>query len=278
MVWEWGLLTVGCLCVALALNWFLVPHKIAAGGVSGFAVVVYHTLGIPVGATTLAVNIPLFLAALRVLGAQFGAKTIIASVLMALLIDVTAPYTGALTADTALAAIYGGALSGVGLGLVFRAGGSTGGTDIVAYLLHAWLHLGRGRMLLVADGFVILLAAIFFNAELALYGLLGAFLTSRTLDLLLEGRAYAKAAFIISDHAEEIAQMILTEMDRGVTALDGEGMYTRKRRRILFVIVARNEIVRLERGVARIDPKAFVVVTAVNEVLGEGFVAREQMP
>src|SRR5690606_35252448 len=129
-----------CLCVALALNWFLVSHKIAAGGVSGFAVVVYHTLGIPVGATTLAVNIPLFLAALRVLGAQFGAKTIIASVLMALLIDVTAPYTGALTADTALAAIYGGALSGVGLGLVFRAGGSTGGTDIVAYLLHAWLH------------------------------------------------------------------------------------------------------------------------------------------
>src|SRR5690625_2645199 len=133
-------------------------------------------------------------------------------------------------------------------------------------------------MLLVADGFVILLAASFFTAELALYGLFGAFLTSRSLNLLLERWAYAKAAFNIFDHPDVIVQMILTEMDRGVTALDGEGMYSRKRRRILFVIVARNEIVRLERGVARIDPKAFVVVTAVNEVLGEGFVAREQMP
>lgn len=264
--------------VALALNWFLVPHRIAAGGISGLAVILHHLFGVPVGAITLAINIPLFVAGLRVLGTRFGAKTVVGTILMGLVIDATAPFTGPLTSDTVMAAIYGGALSGLGLGLVFRAGGSTGGTDIVAHLLHHWFHLGRGRMLLVADGLVIFLAAIFFNAELALYGFLGAFLTARTVDLVQEGSPYAKAAIIISDRSDEIAQMILHDMDRGVTALEGEGVYTGKRRRVLFVIVARDEMVRLEREVARIDPDAFVVVTDVNEVLGEGFSARKRTP
>ncbi len=274
VLWEYGLLIVGSAFVALALNWFLVPNRIAAGGVTGLSTVIYYTIGVPVGTTMLALNIPLFLLGLRVLGAHFGAKTVVGTVAVGLLTDFLAPLTASLTYDPALAAVYGGAMTGIGIGLVFRAGGSTGGTDIVAQLLHRWLRLGRGRMLLVVDGFVILLAAIVFNTELALYGLLSAFITARVIDLIQEGSSYAKAAFIISDHSEEIAERVLTEMDRGVTALEGMGMFTGTQRQVLFVIVSRSEISQLQRLVAEIDENAFVVVTDVHEVLGEGFSTR----
>lgn len=274
-LWDFSLLVVGAACVALALNWFLVPNRIAGGGVTGLGTVVFYTLGVPVGVTMLAVNVPLFVVALRKLGAHFGAKTLAGTVAVAVFTDLFAPLTTALTTDPALAAVYGGALSGVGIGLVFRSGGSTGGTDIIAQLLHRWLRLGRGRMLLVADGLVILLAAIVFNTELALYGLLAAFLTAKMIDLIQEGSPYAKAAFIISDQSEVIADRVLAEMDRGVTALEGRGMFTRASRQVLFVIVTRSEMVHLERLVAESDPNAFVVVTDVHEVLGEGFSARE---
>lgn len=272
--WEYGLLIVGSAFVALALNWFLVPNRIAAGGVTGLSTVIYYTIGIPVGTTMLALNIPLFLLGLRVLGAHFGAKTVVGTVAVGVLTDLLAPLTASLTSDPALAAVYGGAMSGIGIGLVFRVGGSTGGTDIVAQLLHRWLRLGRGRMLLVVDGFVILLAAIVFNTELALYGLLSAFITARVIDLIQEGSSYAKAAFIISEHSDVIADRVLTEMDRGVTALEGTGMFTRVSRQVLFVIVSRSEISQLQRLVAEIDENAFVVVTDVHEVLGEGFRSR----
>lgn len=273
-LWDYGLLVVGAAFVALGLNWFLVPNRIAAGGVTGLATVVYHTIGVPVGTTMLALNIPLFVIGLRTLGAQFGAKTLAGSIAVGVLTDVFAPLTSSLTTDPALAAVYGGVMSGIGIGLVFRSGGSTGGTDIVAQLLHRWLRLGRGRMLLVADGLVVLSAAIVFNTELALYGLLSAFLTARVIDLLQEGSSYAKVAFIISERSEEIAIRVLTELDRGVTALDGRGMFTRTSRQVLFVIVTRAEMFRLKRLVADTDNNAFVVVTDVHEVLGEGFNAR----
>lgn len=270
-VWIYSVLFAGALCVALALNLFLIPNRIAAGGVSGLATVVFHLFGLPVGVTMLLVNLPLFAASLKVLGRRFGIKTLFGAVATALLVDATAPLTIPLTTDPALAAVYGGVLAGVGVGLTFRVGGSTGGTDMAAQLLHRWLHLGAGRMLLLVDGFVILLAAFAFSAELALYALLSAFLTSKVIDLMQEGHSYAKAAFIISERVDEIARRVLAEMDRGATTLQGRGMYTGMDRQVLFVIVARGEIVQLRRLVVDADPRAFVVVTDVFEVLGEGF-------
>lgn len=268
---DYFMVLFGSLLVALALNWFMVPNKIAAGGVSGLATVIHYLTGWPVGVIILCVNVPLFLASLLVLGPRFGIKTLIGSVATGVLVDLLAPVLHPLTEDAVLAAIFGGVLSGVGIAITFRAGGSTGGTDIAAQLLHHWFRLGVGRMLLVADGFVILTAAIVFDAELALYAFLAVYLTSRVIDFIQEGGLYAKAAFIISDHHKEIAEAVLHVMDRGVTRLSGRGMFTGADRPVLFVIVSRREIVRLRQLVAQIDPKAFMVVTDVSEVLGEGF-------
>ena len=270
-VFEYLVVLFGSFLIALSLNWFLVPNQIAAGGVSGLATVVYYLTRLPVGVTMLFVNVPLFLISLKVLGPTFGVKTVVGAVATSVFVDVTAGWLTPLTSDPFLACIYGGVLSGIGIGVTFRVGGSTGGTDIAARLLHHWFRLGPGRMLMVADGFVIALAGIVFGAELALYAFIAVFLTGRVIDFIQEGGVYAKAAFIISTESDAIAQAVLHEMERGVTELKGQGMFTGVDRPARFVIVPRGETARLRRIVARIDLKAFMVVTDVSEVLGEGF-------
>lgn len=261
----------GSALVALALDWFLVPNRIAAGGVSGLATVTHYVFGWPVGATMLAVNLPLFAASIKVFGLRFGLGTIVGTVTTSVLVDVLAPFLQPLTQDAALAAIYGGVLAGIGIGVTFRFGGSTGGTDMAARLLNRYTALSVGRSLLVFDGLVIALAGIVFNAELALYAFLSVFVTGKAIDVLQEGSSYAKGAFIISQRSGEIGQAILQQLDRGATALKGRGLYTQEDRDVLFVIVARHEIHQLRQLVHRLDPRAFMVITDVSEVLGEGF-------
>jgi uncharacterized membrane-anchored protein YitT (DUF2179 family) len=175
------------------------------------------------------------------------------------------------TANALLASIYGGLMSGVGLGVVFRSGGSTGGTDLAALLFGHFLHISSGVGLLLVDALVISLAGLTFNVELALYALLALILTSRAIDAIQEGGGYAKAAIIISDHAETIARQVMEQLDRGVTGLAGRGLYTGKEREVLLVVVQRSEVSRLKSLVATIDPGAFVIVSNIHEVLGEGF-------
>jgi len=264
-------ITAGVTLVALGLNWFLVPHRLAAGGVSGLAVVVYHLFGVPVGATMLAINIPLFALAARVLGISTGTRSIFGFVALSVVVDTLAPYTQPLTQDPVLAAIYGGVLVGVGVGITYRFGGSTGGTALGARLIHHYLHIGTGRAMLLADGLVILAAGIAFGPELALYALLSVFVTIRVVDLLEEGTPHAKAAIIVSDAPERISERVLHELNRGATALRGRGLYTGRDRDILLVIVSRDEVGRLKQLVRTTDPNAFVVISDVHEALGEGF-------
>ncbi|MDN5344637.1 MAG: hypothetical protein PWQ18_748 [Clostridia bacterium] len=264
-------ITAGTLITALGLVLFLVPNRIAAGGVSGLATVLHYIFGWPVGLTMLALNIPLFLAGLKVLGWKFGLKTLYGTLVLSLFTDLLALRLHAPTANALLAAIYGGLMSGVGLGVVFRYGGSTGGTDLAALLFRHFLHIGAGLGLLLVDALVITLAGLAFNVELALYALLALILTSRAIDAIQEGGGYAKAALIISDHTEEIARQVMAQLDRGATGLAGRGLYTRQEREILLVVVQRSEVSRLKSLVAEIDPGAFVIVSNTHEVLGEGF-------
>ncbi|WP_338827417.1 YitT family protein [Neomoorella thermoacetica] len=264
-------ITVGTLVTALGLVLFLVPNRIAAGGVSGLATVLHYVFGWPVGLTMLVLNIPLFLAGLKVLGLEFGLKTLYGTIILSVFTDTLALWLHAPTSNTLLASLYGGLLSGVGMGIVFRSGGSTGGTDLAALLFRHYLHISAGMGLLMVDALVISLAGLVFNVELALYALVALFLTSRAIDAIQEGGGYARAALIISDKAEEIARRVLVELDRGVTGLAGRGYYTRQEREVLLVVVQRAEVSRLKDLVASIDPEAFVIVSNVHEVLGEGF-------
>ncbi|QGP92206.1 putative 5xTM membrane BCR, YitT family [Neomoorella glycerini] len=264
-------ITTGTLITALGLVLFLVPNKIAAGGVSGLATVLHYVFGWPVGLTMLALNIPLFLAGLKVLGWNFGLKTLYGTLMLSVFTDALTLWLHAPTANALLASIYGGLMSGVGLGVVFRSGGSTGGTDLAALLFGHFLHISSGVGLLLVDALVISLAGLTFNVELALYALLALILTSRAIDAIQEGSGYAKAAIIISDHAETIARQVMEQLDRGVTGLAGRGLYTRQEREVLLVVVQRSEVSRLKALVAAIDPRAFVIVSNIHEVLGEGF-------
>ncbi len=180
VVTAYAWITVGSAIIALALNIFLVPNKIAAGGVSGLATITYHLLNIPVGWMLLALNIPLFLLSFRELGGQVFVRSIFGALLTSVFVELTNNLVPVMTRDVLLAAIYGGILSGLGMGIVLRAGGTTGGTDLVARLLHKFFPVTVGQGLLGADFVVISLAGIFFNAELALYALLSLLITSKT--------------------------------------------------------------------------------------------------
>lgn len=269
-------ITLGAILTAVALNMFLIPNKVAAGGVSGMATVLHYLVGAPVGVTMLALNIPLFLASVKVLGARFGLRTLFGAVILSAAIDLTAPYTPVLTHDLLLSSLYGGVLSGVGMGIVFRFGGTTAGTDLAAAIINKLTLISIGQALLSVDFFVIASAGIAFkSAELSLYALISLWLTSHIIDLVQEGPSTAKAFLIVSDAAEEVARRIMADMDRGVTFLQGRGGYTSQARDVLFCVVSASEVVRLKELVTGIDPTAFVIVADAHEVMGEGFSRRE---
>ncbi len=264
-------IAIGSLVTAGGLVFFLIPNKIAAGGVSGLSTVIYYLTGLPVGFTMLVINIPLFLTSLRKLGLKFGMKTLFGTIMLSVFTDGLTPIVTPLTHDPLLASIYGGVVAGTGLGIVFRFGGTTGGTDLAAQLIHKYLKVSIGQSLLLIDAMVIVLAAVAFDVELALYALIGLFATTKMIDLIQEGVGYAKAAFIISDHPDLLGQAIINKLDRGATALHGQGVYSGNEKDVLLVVLSRSEVARIKDIVHGIDPRAFVIVTNVHEVLGEGF-------
>ena len=254
----------------------MIPNKIAAGGVSGLATVIYYLFELNVGITMLLINIPILLTGMKVLGASLGAKTIFGILSLSFFTDLMQPIVPDITNDLLLASIYGGLLIGLGLGVVFRFRGTTGGTAMIARLIHHFSSLSVGQGLLIADGFVVTLAGIFFNLEAALYAAITIFITSKTIDVIQEGMDISKAALIISNKSEEIEDAILDNLNRGFTSFKGQGGFTGKNKEVLLCIIARSEVTRLKRMVYEIDEDAFVAISAVHEVLGEGFQEAEE--
>jgi uncharacterized membrane-anchored protein YitT (DUF2179 family) len=264
-------ITAGSFLIALALTVFLVPNKIAAGGVSGLATVIYYITSFPIGITMLIINIPLFLVGLKIMGTSFGMRTIYGIISLSVFTDLLQPHMTALTDDLLLASIYGGVVGGIGLGIVFRSRGTTGGTDMIASLINYFTGITVGEGLLIADGVVVALAGIFFNLEVALYAAVTIFITSQTIDIVQEGLNFKKGVLIISDKADEINQMVVNDLNRGITEFEAKGGYTGNKKQVLLCIISRSEISELKKAVSKIDEEAFVIISNVNEVLGEGF-------
>jgi uncharacterized membrane-anchored protein YitT (DUF2179 family) len=264
------LITLGCLLTALSFNLFFIPNEIAPGGLSGVATVLYYLFGFPVGITTLVLNVPLFIAGIRQLGGHFGIRTFFATILLSLFIDLIK--VPALTDDSLLASIYGGFLMGVGLGIIFRMNATTGGTDLFATLIHQYFPvITIAWVLFVVDFLVVLSAAILLGPSQGLYAIISLVVGARVIDLVQEGLNTAKAVYVISNHSAEISQRIMKEMDRGVTLLNGKGAYTGKEKDVILCVVSRMQITQIKRLVNEMDPNAFVLVSDVREVLGEGF-------
>ncbi|NLU11083.1 MAG: YitT family protein [Tepidanaerobacter acetatoxydans] len=268
---EYLQIVLGSFIGALSLTMFLIPNKVAAGGVSGLATVLYYLFKLPVGWIMLLFNIPLFLSGIIFLGKSVGIKTLVGSLLFSVFTELTANFP-VVTRDLMLSAVYGGIILGIGLGIVFRVRGSTGGTDLAAMILNHFIpSISVGQGILIIDFFVIILSGIAFNWELAMYAWIALFVSSKVIDLIQEGFNYAKAVYIISNETEEISQKILTEMERGLTFIKAEGGFTRQDKNVLLCVITRLEVSKLKNIVHQTDPRAFVIIHDVHEVLGEGF-------
>ncbi|MGB9633863.1 MAG: YitT family protein, partial [Chloroflexaceae bacterium] len=269
---HYGMITLGALLVALAVRVFLVPNDVIVGGVTGVAQLLSTYLGTPVGGVVLVLNVPLMILGWRRLGGfVFGIRTVYALVVMSVAIDALAPYARPVTSDPLLYSLYGGLLDGLGLGLILRARGTAGGTDIIARLAEAGTGVQPGRVLLVCDVLVFSAGLFAYGPEKVLYALLVAFVSSRTVDFVLSAGRGARQALIITDRPEGIMRALLYDLGRGVTRLEGVGGYTGATHAILLCIINRSEVSALRAAVVTADPHAFVVISEANEVIGEGF-------
>jgi uncharacterized membrane-anchored protein YitT (DUF2179 family) len=269
---------LGAAIFSFGLVHFNMQNNLAEGGFTGITLLLYFLCDIDPSYTNLALNIPLFFIGWKLLGRHTFLYTIIGTIAVSLFLWIFQRYTihMPLKHDMTLAALFAGVFIGVGLGIIFRYGGTTGGVDIIARLVYKYKGISMGKTMFTFDVVVITLSLLYLSYREAMYTLVAVFIAARVIDFMQEGGYAAKGATIISEKSEEIANRILTEMDRGVTILKGQGSYTKRDRDVLYCVVAKNELPRLKSVIISVDPHAFVAVTDVHDVLGEGFTLDER--
>lgn len=273
-------ITLGCLVTAFAIAIFFNPAYLAPGGVSGIATIIYHISGLDLGMIMLILSIPIYLVGIAIFGKMYGVKTLVGTILLSLfttLWNVVLGYEGILdySKDMSfwLSALYGGIISGVGLGIVMRSGANTGGTDIIAQILAKYTRIPLGTSLMLVDGVIILFSAFIFGIESAMYSIVISFLVSITIDkfIMSLGTGYARTVYIISEKLETIGDFILNDMDRSGTIMDATGLFTKTKKPMLMTVVPNKDLPRLSRAVKAIDPTAFMIIQETIHVLGEGY-------
>lgn len=265
------MIIIGAAIYAFGLNYFNIANQLVEGGFTGITLLLSYLFGYSPALTNLVLNIPIILIGWKVLGRKSFIYTIIGTLSVSLFLWVFQNYHLYLGDDLLLAALYAGVSAGIGLGIVFRFGGTTGGVDIIARFCFKYFGWSMGRTMFAFDVLVIAISLIYLDHKLAMYTIIAVFVGARVIDFMQEGAYAAKAAIIVSDSAQAIAGKILKEMDRGATLLKGSGGYTGSNKEVLYCVVSRNELMRLKNLVKQIDPYAFIAVNDVHDVLGEGF-------
>ena len=260
----------GSLVAAAAYPAFLVPNNIAPGGLTGVATILNFLFHWPVGTVSLLLNIPLFIIGYRAMGRIFAFRSLIATVLFSILIDIL-PIRPVST-DPLLGTLFGGVVLGAGLGLILRGGATTGGSDMVARMVHRRLpFISVGMFLFAVDCLVVLGAAVAIGTEQALYAFINIYVCSKVIDTVMMGFSGNKACFIMTSRWEQITQRLMDEVGRGVTHLEAKGAYTGRQQPVVLCVAARQEIMSVKRIVQEEDEKAFMFITEAHEALGEGF-------
>ncbi|MFF2413401.1 YitT family protein [Bacillus safensis] len=260
---------IGSAIVAIGFNTLLLPNQIAAGGVSGISTIM-QSFGFEAAYVQWGLNIPLFIAGFYLLGGTFGVKTLVGSIFLPFMVFVTR-HIAPVTHEALLAAIFGGVVIGIGIGLVFLGNGSTGGTALAAKIINKYTGLTLGTCLAMMDGLIVLAAMTVFGIEEGLYAVIGVFISSKTIDVVQAGFSHSKMAMIITGHEDEVRQAVFDQIDRGVTKISAVGGYTDHERPILMCVVGQSQFTKLKQVVKAIDASAFVIVMDAKEVLGEGF-------
>jgi len=269
------MVVIGAFIMAAGYVYFISPHKIVPGGVFGISIVLHHLFGLPIGLTALVMNIPLTLIGIKILGPRFGVKTVVGFTLVSIFIDLLTMIWGEkplVADDVLLSSIFGGVLVGFGLGLIFKARATSGGSDIVAMIIGKYTKMPIGQLLIMIDSCVVIVGLIAFRDwRIPLYSWIVIFITGKVIDLVLEGMSYEKSLFIVTDKYEEIRDKIINDLDRGGTLIKGEGMYKGTEKKIIFTNVNRRELSMLQEYINIVDPNAFMTVINANEILGNGF-------
>lgn len=267
-------ITIGTLIVAFAVKNIYAHVNLVTGGVSGLAVVFNNILAIPLWLTNTVINIFLFVAGAKLLGWKYISKTVYATLMLSFGLYII-PEIKMFDNDMILSTVFGGICTGVGIGLTLKNGTSTGGTDMLAQLLHLKIKSRSVvEIMQVLDTAVVIVGIVVFGIKPAMYALITVFIFTKVSDNIIEGVNFSKQIFVISDMAEEIAQGIMTKMNRGVTSIDVKGMYSGANKKMLFCVVRKKELVAFKKIVSSIDKNAFVILSDSREVFGEGFIEK----
>jgi uncharacterized membrane-anchored protein YitT (DUF2179 family) len=272
---SYSFIIIGSFILATGFVLFITPYKIVPGGVYGISIVLHYLFGTPVGIMALAFDIPLTILGVKILGPRFGFKTVLGFSLTAIFTDTLTYFWGSdplVKGDALLSSIFGGVLLGIGIGLIFRAKATSGGSDIVAMMINKTTKIPLGLLMIYVDSFIVLFGLVVFRDwKIPLYSWIVIFITGKVIDIVLEGVNYEKSLFIISEKHEEIREKIIRNLNRGGTYIDGKGMFNMADRKIIFTVVSRRELALLEEYIHQIDPNAFLTVLDAREILGEGF-------
>ena len=276
---SYSIITIGLAIFALAWTAFLIPHRITGSGVSGIGAIVYYATEIPVGYTYFVINIALLLVAIKILGASFGIKTVFGVSVAALLLSVLQSVIHLpIVEDKFLSTLIGGGLGGVGLGIIFTQGGSTGGTDIIAMIVNKYRNISPGRVILICDIFIIGSSFLVLTEmepakriETIVYGYVAMAIQAYAIDSVLSGNRQSVQVIIFSQYFGQIADRITQQMGRGATVIDGVGWYTKENQKVVITVVRKHEASDLYRMIKEVDSKAFISVASVMGVYGKGF-------
>ena len=273
---DYFVILVGSIVYASSVVIFTSPNNIAPGGMTGIATMLNFMFGLPIGTFIFLMNIPLFIWGAIENGVSFLTKAIVGTALVSISIDVLTPLLPTYSGDTMLAAIFGGILNGVGLGFIFYRGGSTGGTDIVALNIHKHFpFISTGNIILIADVVVLLMAFfVYHSLESALYAAIAIFVSIKIIDTISYGtsRDNGKLMFIITKKYDEVSAVIMNDLERGVTLLDGEGAYSGEKKRVVMCAVRPQQVFKIQNAVKKVDDNAFIIVTTAGTIRGRGFV------
>lgn len=269
---EYIYIIIGAFLMAVSTALFLLPNQLSTGGISGISTILYYSCNYPVGLTMLLINVPLFVIAMVKVNKRLFFKSILGTVLLSVFIDLLENLSP-ITNDRFLACIYGGIIMGIGTAIILKAGASTGGTDLLSYVIRAYNNKFKSsRVIIIADTIIIFFNIIFFRKiEIGLYSVIAIYLMGKMIDIIFEGIYFTKIMFIISEKYEEISKEIGILVKRGSTGIYSKGMYSGKQNVMLFCVASRKEVAEIKQIIKQIDKNAFIVTTDAIETLGKGF-------
>ena len=261
---------VGATIVSISINTLIIPNQIADGGLTGIAIILYYLFHWPVSWIVFLLNLPLFILGFRIVGRKFLILSVVGVSMLSATLSLTA-HLPVLTHDTLLATIYGGVLTGIGMGIIFRSRGSLGGTDILAVLFTRTTSFSVGQILLGIDAVIFLGVALLFRAEMAMYAMIYMFIATRVVDLVQEGLSHSKSVMVVTTRPQKIAEEIMAKLERGVTLFQATGAFSGEAKQVVYCVINRTELSQIKEIVRDQDSEAFLAISEVPEVVGEGF-------